>query len=261
MSSIDRSNLLKPKLDDSINKILENKIQLPRGFSQNNLKDTKDHLSNLTAQLSILQANLNHFSNYLAANDENLWQFIKNPIGHKVLGSDFNTDWLQQHITAVSQTQERISKEFDTLGSRLEQIEAPVVGRVSFSLRNAISTFPIAVAIGFLACSILLVQAIRARRVFDKINYGTIIIDLHSLWVDPEDSSKYFKLFMFAIGPVAIFAIAAGLDLSVVDQVDKFPLFPFSPEFNKNLLTVSVILGIILFFIAILIIILNVRKK
>jgi hypothetical protein len=248
------SNLLKPRTSILVNNIMEDRIPLPSGFSQAYLNETKANIFQLNAQLINLQVNLETLSNYLSEKEENYWRFISDPIGPKAVGLNSNTEWLSQHISSVTETQLKISKEFESLGSRLEEIEAPIIGRVSFGLTNAISVFPFIVAIGFMACSVLLNQTIRSWKVFRDLEGRSFSQKVYPIWIDPRAPSKYIKLLLFSLCPIIIFTVATILNISVVNQVDNFPLFPFSNNFNKGILGATVGISVIIFVGAILIV-------
>ena len=59
-------------------------------------------------------------------------------------------------------TKNKLAQEFTALSNRLQEIEAPYIGKISLSLNNAIGIFPFAMAAGFLVCSYLASQLIRA---------------------------------------------------------------------------------------------------
>lgn len=255
-----QSLTIKGKLGHSIDILLNNKTIVPTNIEESDWENLQNILISLKYRVTNLQLKINQSVDYVTSSRDNLWQFMY--LKEKFSGIATSQD-LQQfnaYIDSLRNEKEKVGEEFTNLSNRLDEIEAPYIGKVSLGLSNAIGIFPFALGAGFLACSYLASQCIRARAILqgkhEKYSHEKFDRHIFPLWIEPLVSkTAYFQLSIFSFIPLIVFVLSSHLITSVAYQVDGYPLFQFSPWFNQNILLVSIILSSALFITGVAIII------
>lgn len=256
---------IKKRLDQSIDYLLFNNTKVPNSIQEPDWLNLRANLTLLKVRVENLQLKLDQDIAYVTSSRDNLWRFIGQGENFSPIATTEDLDLFNRYIDSLRNDKEQAGKEFTALSNRLQEIEAPYIGKISLSLNNAIGIFPFAMAAGFLVCSYLASQLIRARavlhRMYEKEFPGKFDREIYPLWIEPlAPKMKYFQPFIFTIIPLIIFVLSSYLISSVADQIDDFPLFQFSPSFNQKILQISIFLSSVLFLIAIWLIFIELRQ-
>jgi hypothetical protein len=259
------SGKVKKRLEQSIDYLLLNNTKVPSSIKEQDWIFLRNNLTSLKSRIANLQIKLDQDIEYVNSSGDNLWRFIGQGETFSPIATSEDLNLFSRYIDSLRDDKEQVGKEFMTISNRLQEIEAPYIGKVSLSLSNAVAIFPFAMAAGFLVCSYLAFQLIRARavvhRMYEKVSPGKFERDIYPLWIEPLDAKmKYFQPIVFTSIPLIIFVLSSYLISSVADQMDDFPLFQFSPSFNQKILEISTILSAVLFLVAIWLIFSGLRQ-
>lgn len=253
----ERSVAIKEKLEHSIDVLLLNNTKLPTNIKESDWLNLQTNLTLLKNRVANLQLKLDQNIDYVTASRDNLWNFIKVKESFSPIATARDLEEFNRYIDSLTNEKEKVGMEFTSLSNRLQEIEAPYIGKVSLNLSNAIGMFPFALGSGFLVCSYLASQCIRARAILHgKYNTGKFDRHVYPLWIEPLASKyTYFQLSIFTLIPLILFVLSSYLISSVAYQKDDYPLFQFSPWFNQHILNISIILSSALFLAGLLMII------
>jgi hypothetical protein len=205
------------------------------------LKNVKLLLADVSNTLLNVHRNLENVSKALPVNEAFSSTIPVSIASISKLSNNLETskNELEQEKANLERIWDNIGNSTKKLSSGLEQIEAPILGRLPIRFEEAIATFPVGLSIGFLVCCVLLSQSISLRSSIHNVyKYPDVNKDIASLapvWIEPTSKklNQIIQLTIFS-SPFLIFAISVAI-IFYIWLVIGDDIFRFAPILNRTL--------------------------